>query len=68
MKPQATAISITDSVVWRSFKATPAAGWALAHLLATGEAHPTAARYRLDRFAAGRTIDEKGMGAQPNLH
>ncbi len=50
------------------FKATPAAGWALAHLLATGEAHPTAARYRLDRFATGRTIDEKGMGAQPNLH
>jgi len=50
------------------FKATPAAGWALAHLLATGEAHPTAPRYRLDRFAAGRTIDEKGMGAQPNLH
>ncbi len=30
--------------------------------------HPTAAAYRLDRFASGRVIDEKGMGAQPNLH
>jgi sarcosine oxidase subunit beta len=27
-----------------------------------------AAAYRLDRFAQGRVIDEKGMGAQPNLH
>jgi sarcosine oxidase subunit beta len=24
--------------------------------------------FRLDRFAAGRLIDEKGQGAQPNLH
>jgi methylglutamate dehydrogenase subunit A len=27
-----------------------------------------AAAYRLDRFATGRLIDEKGAGAQPNLH
>src|SRR5680860_947797 len=50
------------------FKATPAAGWCFAHLIATGEPHPYAAAYRLDRFAEGRVIDEKGMGAQPNLH
>jgi len=50
------------------FKATPAAGWCFAHLIATGEPHPYAAAYRFDRFAEGRVIDEKGMGAQPNLH
>ena len=50
------------------FKATPASGLAFAHLLATDTAHPTAAAYRLDRFRAGRMIDEKGMGATPNLH
>jgi len=50
------------------FKATPASGFAFAHLLATGQPHPTATAYRLDRFARGLTIDEKGVGAQPNLH
>jgi sarcosine oxidase subunit beta len=50
------------------FKATPAAGWCFAHLIARGEPHPYAAAYRLDRFARGAVIDEKGMGAQPNLH
>ena len=38
-----------------------------AHLIARDEPHPFAAAYRLDRFASGRVIDEKGMGAQPNL-
>jgi sarcosine oxidase subunit beta len=50
------------------FKATPASGWCFAHLLARDEPHPTAASFRLDRFASGRVIDEKGQGAQPNLH
>lgn len=50
------------------FKATPASGWCFAHLLARDEPHSVAALYRLDRFATGRVIDEKGMGAQPNLH
>lgn len=50
------------------FKATPASGWCFAHLLATGAAHETAAAFRMDRFALGRLIDEKGAGAQPNLH
>ncbi|MGO4285376.1 sarcosine oxidase subunit beta family protein [Bosea sp. TAB14] len=50
------------------FKATPASGFCFAHLIATGEPHPVASAYRLDRFATGRLIDEKGAGAQPNLH
>lgn len=50
------------------FKATPASGWCFAHLLATDAPHPTAAAFRLDRFARGAVIDEKGQGAQPNLH
>jgi sarcosine oxidase subunit beta len=50
------------------FKATPAAGWCFAHLIAKDEPHPLATAFRLDRFAEGRVIDEKGMGAQPNLH
>jgi sarcosine oxidase subunit beta len=50
------------------FKATPASGWCFAHLLATDAAHETASAYRLDRFRTGHLIDEKGQGAQPNLH
>src|ERR1700704_463978 len=50
------------------FKATPASGWCFAHLIARGEPHPYAAAYRLDRFATGHLLDEKGVGAQPNLH
>ncbi len=50
------------------FKATPASGWCYAHLLATDNPHPTATELRLDRFMTGRMIDEKGVGAQPNLH
>src|SRR5216683_1167403 len=50
------------------FKATPASGWCFAHLLARDEPHPLAAAYRLDRFKTGHLIDEKGQGAQPNLH
>ena len=50
------------------FKATPAAGYCFAHLLKTGRPHDTAKAYRLDRFKTGHMIDEKGQGAQPNLH
>jgi methylglutamate dehydrogenase subunit A len=50
------------------FKATPASGWCFAHLLARNEPHPTARAFRLDRFASGHLLDEKGQGAQPNLH
>jgi methylglutamate dehydrogenase subunit A len=50
------------------FKATPASGWCFAHLLACDAPHEVAAAYRLDRFASGHLLDEKGVGAQPNLH
>jgi sarcosine oxidase subunit beta len=50
------------------FKATPASGFCFAHLLARDEPHPTATEYRLNRFRRGTMIDEKGVGAQPNLH
>ncbi len=50
------------------FKATPASGWCYAHLLAKDEPHPVATELRLDRYKRGHMVDEKGAGAQPNLH
>src|SRR5262249_24515910 len=50
------------------FKATPASGFCFAHTIARDEPHQRAVAYRLDRFATGRLIDERGAGAQPNLH
>ncbi|TKZ17187.1 sarcosine oxidase subunit beta family protein [Shimia litoralis] len=50
------------------FKATPASGLCFAHLLSTDQPHEVAQAYRLDRFRTGHMIDEKGQGAQPNLH
>ena len=50
------------------FKATPASGYCFAHLIARDTPHPTAAGMRLGRFRQGAAIDEKGAGAQPNLH
>ncbi len=50
------------------FKATPASGWCFAHTIAQSEPHALNSAFRLDRFAAGLVIDEKGSGAQPNLH
>jgi sarcosine oxidase subunit beta len=40
------------------FKAIPAGGTFLAHLLATGEHHDISRPFDLDRFARGRLIDE----------
>ena len=50
------------------FKATPGSGFAFAHLLAKGTPHPAATGLRMDRFRSGAILDEKGQGAQPNLH
>ncbi|PWE33792.1 sarcosine oxidase subunit beta [Maritimibacter sp. 55A14] len=50
------------------FKATPASGYCYAHLIARDQPHEVATQFRLDRFARGAMIDEKGQGAQPNLH
>jgi heterotetrameric sarcosine oxidase beta subunit len=50
------------------FKAIPAGGMATAHLIARGGPHPLAAHLALDRFASGRTVDERGLGPFPFLH
>ncbi len=50
------------------FKAVPGSGFSFAHLLATGNHHAPAAKYRLNRFNAGDLIDEEGTGSQHNLH
>jgi sarcosine oxidase, subunit beta len=40
------------------FKAIPAGGWLLAHLLAKGEHHPISRPFDFDRFERGALIDE----------
>jgi methylglutamate dehydrogenase subunit A len=50
------------------FKAIPAGGLTTAHLLAHGTPHPAAAHLGLERFASGRTLDERGSGPFPYLH
>ena len=42
------------------FKATPAAGWVMAHTMATGEAHELSRPFGLERFTTGHLIDEHG--------
>ncbi len=49
------------------FKATPASGWCFAHTIARDEPHALNAAFRLDRFATGHLIDERGAGPRPNL-
>ena len=50
------------------FKATPASGASFANLIARDEPDELTRPFRLDRFATGALLDEKGMGAQTNLH
>ncbi len=51
------------------FKAVPAGGHVMAHLLATDQYHPNATGFRLDRFRSGvGIIDEEATGSQHNLH
>jgi heterotetrameric sarcosine oxidase beta subunit len=50
------------------FKATPGSGFTFAHLIATDTPHPAATELGLGRFRSGHVLDEKGQGAQPNLH
>jgi sarcosine oxidase subunit beta len=51
------------------FKAVPASGFSFAHLMATGNHHDAAAKFRLDRFRSGAgLLDEEGTGSQHNLH
>lgn len=50
------------------FKATPASGFNFAQLIANDQTPDMIGGFRLDRFRSGAVIDEKGMGAQANLH
>ena len=50
------------------FKATPASGYCFAHTIARDAPHPLNAAYRLDRFARGAVIDERGAGPYPKAH
>ncbi|MCP4390667.1 MAG: sarcosine oxidase subunit beta, partial [Gammaproteobacteria bacterium] len=50
------------------FKATPAAGWCLAHTIANDAPHPLSAIYTLDRFRRGALINESGTGPVPGHH
>ena len=50
------------------FKATPASGWCFAWTIAKDEPHSLNAPFTLDRFHRGILIDDKGLGATPNLH
>lgn len=45
------------------FKATPGAGWAMAHTMATGEPHELNRPFGLERFVTGALIDEHGAAA-----
>ena len=51
------------------FKAVPASGWSMAHLMATGNHSEYASKFLLDRFRSGYGLmDEEGTGSQHNLH
>ena len=67
-KTQIDGLYFNGGWCYGGFKATPASGYCFAHLLKTDRPHETATAYRLDRFMTGHVIDEKGQGAQPNLH
>ncbi|MDE8345011.1 MAG: sarcosine oxidase subunit beta family protein [Acidocella sp.] len=67
-KTPVTNLYLNAGWCYGGFKATPASGVCFAHLIAREAPHEVAVGYRLDRFAEGWVIDEKGSGAQPNLH
>jgi heterotetrameric sarcosine oxidase beta subunit len=50
------------------FKATPGSGWVFAHTIANDKPHEYNKNFTLERFREGNTIDEKGVGATPNMH
>lgn len=51
------------------FKAVPGSGNSFAHLMATGNYHTAATKFRLNRFKTGvGLMDEEGTGSQHNLH
>jgi sarcosine oxidase subunit beta len=59
---------MTGGWCYGGFKATPASGWTHAWTIARDAPHPLNAAFTLERFAEGRTIDEKGAGPYPWAH
>ncbi len=53
---------------YAGFKATPAVGWCMANLLATGDMPDLVAPFALERFANGAEQDDAGIGPYPWLH
>src|SRR2546430_10997831 len=50
------------------FKAIPAGGWTLAHVLATGRNHELAEPFQLERFITGRSEEHTSeLQSQSNL-
>ena len=47
---------------YQGFKATPAAGWCMAHTVANDDEHPLIRHLRLDRYERGNGFDEYGLG------
>ena len=50
------------------FKATPASGWATAHMIAHDQPHELAAGFTLSRFETGLVLNESGTGPLPGKH
>ena len=63
-----TGLYLNAGWCYGGFKATPASGWCFAHTIARDQPHALNAAFRLDRFASGAVLDEKGVGATANLH
>jgi methylglutamate dehydrogenase subunit A len=63
-----TGLILNGGWCYGGFKAIPAGGFTTAHLIARGTPHPVAAHLDLQRFASGRTVDERGVGPFPYLH
>ena len=53
---------------YSGFKATPAVGWHMAELLATGKPPKMIMPFALERFAQGAEQDDSGIGPYPWLH
>jgi methylglutamate dehydrogenase subunit A len=67
-KTEVEGLILNGGWCYGGFKAIPAGGLTTAHLIAHGSPHPVAAHLDLGRFAAGRTVDERGVGPFPYLH
>ena len=61
-------LTMTGGWCYGGFKATPASGWVHAWTIARDAVHPLNAAFTLERFAEGRTLDEKGAGPVPWAH